>query len=139
MTSHIARTIVVLMASLALVACSDDEPVDTGSSSSSSGATGSSSSASSSGGTSCDSEPDCPGCQACAYDTGGDCKAVADACTANGDCGMLSDCMVMCVGGDDTKFDGCLMQCNTDHPNGESDYAAVLSCVEGACSQSCTF
>jgi hypothetical protein len=78
-------------------------------------------------------------CQQCVYADADSCKSVADACSQNADCVALSECMVTCVGGDSTKFDGCLQQCNTDHSAGESDYAAVLGCAETACPSDCSF
>jgi hypothetical protein len=78
-------------------------------------------------------------CQECVYSDGGDCKAVLDTCVENQACVDLNECMTTCVGDDPTAFSGCLMQCNDDNPDGEDDYADVLSCVEGACMSSCQF
>lgn len=144
MTKPFRILLMVSTSALCFAACSDDGGGgEGGSSAGGNGAGGEASTGGSSAGGSgpmgCDGSGVCDTCQQCVYDEGGECESTLTDCMDNQACIDLNACMETCVGTDPTAFDGCLTQCNDDHPDGEDDYAAILSCVENACMSDCMF
>jgi hypothetical protein len=80
-----------------------------------------SSSSTSGGGSSCDLSDSCDSCAVCAGD--GPCAPAIDACIANDDCQLLSDCLWSCAD------DACLQACVDTYPNGVADYWAASDCI----------
>ena len=54
------------------------------------------------------------------------------ACSNNPDCVALLQCTVPCA-----ADQACIMDCQTLHPNGDTDYRALGQCVQTSCSARC--
>ena len=131
-----SRLALVIPCVLALLACGGDDE-GTGGGTSSGGGTGAAGGAGGAaaggmggaGGQSCDALS-CSDCSTCA--TADDCMAEDAACNAVTACNAYGSCYDAC------NDAACVTQCATDHPDGVMPYEALISCLCGVCTTSCS-